>query len=151
LEKIMKYPLLLGLVAFGFAVSLGFGDEPKTAKTMGEKTMLKAVIHVNFADSDRQKHGLKNVSNILKEVKGEAEIVVVCHGAGIDLLVKEKSQLGDEVARLIKEKVRFVACENTLRDKSIPKDKLLPGVTTTPSGAVEVIRKQQEGFGYFKP
>ena len=78
-------------------------------------------------------------------------MVVVCHGAGIDLLVKEKSQYGDEVERLIKDKVRFAACENTLRDKAIPKDKLLPGVTTTPSGAVEVVRKQQEGFGYFKP
>ena len=147
----MKHPLFLGLVALGFAVSLGFGDEPEKPKSKGEKTMLKAVIHVNFADSDRQKHGLKNVSNILKEVKGEAEIVVVCHGAGIDLLVKEKSQHGDEVERLIKEKVRFAACENTLKDKAIHKDKLLPGVTTIPSGAVEVIRKQQEGFGYFKP
>lgn len=147
----MKYPLLLGLVALGFGVSLGFGDEPEKPKTKVEKSMLKAVIHINFFDSDRQKHGLKNVSNILKEVEGEAEIVVVCHGAGIDLLVKEKSQHGDEVERLIKEKVRFAACENTLRDKAIPKDKLLPGVTTTPSGAVEVIRKQQEGFGYFKP
>jgi len=147
----MKFPQFLGLVALGFAVSLGYGDEPEKPKSKGEKTMLKAVIHINFSDSDRQKHGLKNVSNILKEVNGDAEIVVVCHGAGIGLLVKEKSQHTEEVERLIKEKVRFEACENTLKDKSIPKEKLLPGVTTTPSGAVEVVRKQQEGFGYFKP
>jgi intracellular sulfur oxidation DsrE/DsrF family protein len=147
----MKYPLFLGLVALGFAVSLGFSDEPQESKSKGEKTMLKAVIHVNFSDSDRQKHGLKNVSNILKEVQGEAEIVVACHGEGIGLLVTEKSQHADEVERLIKEKVRFVACENTMRDRSITKDNLLPGVTTIPSGAVEVIRKQQEGYGYFKP
>lgn len=147
----MKRSLFLGLVALGVAASLGLGDEPEKSKAKGEKAVLKAVVHINFADSDRQKHGLKNVSNILKEVKGEAEIVVVCHGAGIDLLVKEKSQHADEVGRLIKEKVRFAACENTLKDKGIPKDNLLPGVTTTPSGAVEVIRKQQEGFGYFKP
>lgn len=147
----MKRCLFLGLVALGFAASFGLGDGPEKSKAKGEKPMLKAVVHINFADSDRQKHGLKNVSNILKEVKGEAEVVVVCHGAGIDLLVKEKSRHADEVARLVKEKVRFAACENTLRDKSIPKEKLLPGVTTIPSGAVEVIRKQQEGFGYFKP
>ena len=55
------------------------------------------------------------------------------------------------MAELVKAKVRFEACENTLRDKAIPKDRVLPGVTTTPSGAVEVVRKQQEGFGYFKP
>lgn len=49
------------------------------------------------------------------------------------------------------EGVRFAACENTLRDKSIPKENLLPGIATVPSGAVEVIRKQHEGYGYFKP
>lgn len=113
--------------------------------------MLKVVVHINFSDAERQKHGLTNVANILKEVKGEAEVVVICHGAGIGLLVQEKSQNADQVEQLIKAKVRFAACENTLREKSIPKDKLLPGVTTTPSGAVEVVRKQQEGFGYFKP
>lgn len=144
----MKQALFLGLVVSGCTGGAGLGDEPQA---QGEKTMLKAVLHINFADSDRQKHGLKNVSNILKEVKGEAEIVVVCHGAGLDLLVTGKSQHADEVERLIKEKVRFAACENTLRDKAIPKDKLLPGVTTTPSGAVEVLRLQQDGFGYFKP
>lgn len=142
------------LVAVGVVVSagspVGSRAEDKPSPKEAAK-MLKVVVHVNFSDSDRQKHGLKNVSNILKEVKGEAEIVVVCHGAGIELLVKEKSQHADEVGRLLKEKVRFAACENTLREKAISKDKLLPGVTTTPAGAVEVIRKQQEGFGYFKP
>ena len=112
--------------------------------------MLKAVVHINFTDSERQKHALKNVTNILKEEKS-AEIEVVCHGGGIGLLVKDMTAQADDVARLINEGVRFAACENTLRDKSIPKENLLPDVTTVPSGAVEVIRKQQEGFGYFKP
>jgi len=147
----MKFPPLFGLVVLGLVAGLCRGDEPDKLNVMGEKTVLKVVVHINFADSDQQKHGLKNVSNILKEAKGEVEIIVVCHGAGIDLLVKEKSHHAEEVKRLIKEKVRFAACENTLKDKSIPKENLLPGVTTTPSGAVEVIRKQQEGFGYFKP
>lgn len=129
---------------------VGSRAEEKPSPKEGKK-VLKAVVHVNFSDAERQKHGLKNVANILKEVKGEAEIVVVCHGAGIDLLVKGKSQNADQVEQLVKAKVRFAACENTLREKAIPKADLLTGVTTTPSGAVEVIRKQQEGFGYFKP
>ncbi len=148
----MKRFILLALVAVGLTVGLGLRGDSQDRATApeGRKSMLQAVIHVNFADSERQKHGLKNVANILKQEKG-AEIVVVCHGGGIGLLVRDKSEHADEVARLIKEGVRFVACENTLRDKSIPKETLIPGVTTTPSGAVEVIRKQQEGFGYFKP
>ncbi|MEX1027675.1 MAG: DsrE family protein [Candidatus Paceibacterota bacterium] len=148
----MKRFIPLVLVAAGLTVWLGLrgesGDRAKASE--GGKPMLRAIVHINFADSERQKHGLKNVTNILKEEKG-AEIEVVCHGGGIGLLVKDQTDHADEVARLIKEGVRFAACENTLRDKSIPKENLLPDVTTVPSGAVEVIRKQQEGFGYFKP
>ncbi|MEO6811474.1 MAG: DsrE family protein [Isosphaeraceae bacterium] len=147
----MKYTLLLAVATLGFAVSLGFGGESDTLKSKGETTMLKTVIHINFADADRQGGGLLNVGHMLHEAKGEAEIVVVCHGAGINLVVKNKSQHSDEVERLIKEKVRFIACESTMRDKSITKDMLLSGVTTTPSGSTMVVRKQQEGFSYFKP
>lgn len=150
--------IVFGLaIGFGLALAASAGafrpaDGPAPKDTPKETPkMLKAVIHVNFADAERQKHGLKNVTNILKEVKGAAEIEVVCHGAGIELVVKDKGTHADEVARLIKEGVTFAACENTLRDKSIPKGSLLPGVVTVPSGAVEVIRKQQDGFGYFKP
>ena len=114
------------------------------------KGMFKAVVHVNFTDSERQKHGLKNIANMLKEVK-TGDIEVVCHGGGIGLLVKDKSPDASEVERLMTEGVRFVACENTLKDKSIPKDSLISGVTTVPSGAVEVVRKQQDGYGYFRP
>ena len=148
----MKRFIPLVLVAVGLTVWLGLrGESQDRFKAAdGGKPMLKAVVHINFADGERQKHGLKNVANILKEMKG-AEIEVVCHGGGIGLLVKDKSEHTDEVARLIKEGVRFAACENTLRDKSIPKENLLPGIATVPSGAVEVIRKQHEGYGYFKP
>jgi len=148
----MKRFIPLALVAASLAVCLGLRgeSEDRVKASEGSKPMLKAILHINFTDSERQKHGLKNITNILKAEQG-AEIEVVCHGGGIGLLVKDKTEYADEVARLIKEGVRFAACENTLRDKSIPKENLLPDVTTVPSGAVEVIRKQQEGFGYFKP
>lgn len=150
----MRRFALLAVAAASLTAWLGLrgesGEQPKPPSE-GAKPMLKAVIHVNFADAERQKHGLKNVTNILKDVKGAAEIVVVCHGGGIGLVVKDQSQHAADVERLRKEGVRFAACENTMRDKSIPKENLLPGVTTVPSGAVEVIRKQQEGYGYFKP
>lgn len=146
--------IVFGLaIALGLAVAappVGFPADDKPAPKEAPK-MFKAVVHVNFADAERQKHGLKNVSNMLKEVKGAAEIEVVCHGAGIALVVKDKGEHADEVARLVKAGVKFAACENTMRDKSIPKENLLPGVTTVPSGAVEVVRKQQDGYGYFKP
>ena len=88
--------------------------------------------------------------NILKEVP-DAKVEVVCHGAGISLLVQDETKHADKVLELIGKEVSFVACENTLKDKSIPKEKLLAGVTTVPAGAVEIISRQQEGYSYFKP
>ena len=112
--------------------------------------MLKAVVHVNFADAERQGHGLKNIANILKEAP-DSQIEVVCHGAGISLLVKDQTKHADQIQTLIKQGVQFAACQNTMKEKNISNDNLLQGITTVPSGAVEVIRKQQQGFGYFKP
>ena len=61
--------------------------------------MFKAVIHINFSDSERQKHGLKNVANMLQDVQGDFEIEVVCHGSGIGLLVRDQSDHAAEVGR----------------------------------------------------
>lgn len=38
-----------------------------------------------------------------------------------------------------------------MRDKGIKRGDLLDGVGTVPAGAVEVIRRQQAGYGYFRP
>ena len=127
-------------------------NQPQLEKTSRkENAMLKTVVHINFADSERQEHGLKNIENILRELGNTTEIEVVCHGAGISLLVKDKSSHADQVAALIKQGVRFAACENTMKQKQIAFEQLLSGVTTVPSGAVEILRKQSEGYGYFKP
>ena len=115
-----------------------------------EPVMLKAVVHINFADSARQEAGLKNIENILKE-EGDAQIEVICHGEGISLLTQKMTPHLDLLQTLMKHGVRFVACENTMKKKSLSKSDLVEGSTTVPSGAVEVIRKQSEGFGYFRP
>ena len=150
----MRRGIMFGtaVVAAGALTWFAAQTQPAGAQpAKGERAMLKAVVHVNFGDAERQKHGLKNVTNMLKAEGGKAEVVVVCHGPGIALVVKDKSPDAGEVERLIKEGVTFEACENTLKDKGIPKESLIPGVTTVPSGAAEVVRRQQDRFGYFKP
>lgn len=125
--------------------------EPLDKSSQENQQMLKAVFHVNFGDAERQEHGLKNIENIVKEV-ADARIVVVCHGEGITLVEKKQAKHHfDSVEALMKKGVRFVACENTMKKKSLSKGDLASGTATVPSGAVEVIRKQQEGYGYFRP
>ncbi len=116
--------------------------------------IVKVVVHVNFAQTTHERIGLKNVNNILKAAGAEglkADLEVVCHGDGIRLVEKARSELAAEVAALAEQGVRFVACQNTMRERSIGADDLLPGVGTVPSGAYEVVRRQQVGYAYFKP
>lgn len=134
------------------ALTLGISAGVTPARCEDPAGPLRVVVHVNFPETGRQGHGLKNIANILREVGDNgATIEVVCHGAGIGLLEKTRTEHADPVAELIKRGVRFVACENTMRQKSIRKEDLLPGVGTVPSGAVEVVRKQRDGYAYFKP
>src|SRR4051812_10045533 len=136
-------------VAAGLALAILLALSP--ASVRAEDGPLKVVVHVNFPETGAQGAGLRSVGNLLKEEPG-ARVEVVCHAAGIALVEKARSDHPDAVAALIKKGVSFVACENTMRQKSIRKEDLLPGVGTVPSGAVEVVRKQRkDGYAYFKP
>ncbi|MBX6315580.1 MAG: DsrE family protein [Isosphaeraceae bacterium] len=140
---------LSGLLVAG--MMLGMAQVTARAEDQSGGAVLKVVVHVNFPEPGRQGHGLKNVVNILKEAP-DTRVEVVCHGAGIGLVEKTRTEHAEAVEALIQQGVRFVACENTMRQKSIRKEDLLPGVGTVPSGAAEVVRKQQrDGFAYFKP
>ena len=121
-----------------------------TEQDKGATAMLKAVIHVNFGEPDRQEAALGNIENILKEVP-TAQIEVVCHGKGINLVVTKQAKHIEKMEALMKQGVMFVACENTMSKKDIGKESLITGVRTVPSGAIEVLRKQQTGYGYFRP
>lgn len=120
------------------------------AKQAAEVTMLKAIVHINFGDASRQEAGLKNIENTLKEAD-DTIIEVVCHGEGLSLLTAKEAKHAELVQSLMKHGVQFAACENTMRKKCVKKGDLLEGSATIPSGALEVIRKQSQGYGYFRP
>jgi uncharacterized protein len=141
---------LLALFTATLALAVVASADDKHEDQGASTAMLKAVVHVNFADPERQEDALGNIENILKDVP-TAQIEVVCHGKGITLVVTKQSQHAEKMNALMQQGVQFVACENTMRKKAIEKSALVTGVTTVPSGAVEVLRKQQEGYAYFKP
>ncbi len=142
----MKFACLHVVVLISVAV-IANADPPQQIEKI---PMLEAVFHVNFGDASRQESALGNIENILKEVP-EAKIEVVCHGEGIHLLEKLQSKHSAKVKSLASEGIRFVACENTMEKKSIDKSELLPVASTVASGAVEIIKKQHDGYSYFRP
>lgn len=149
----MKKWLPAGAILLGLAVLLAIVPAHGVG-SVEQDGSLKVVVHVNFAQTTHQKIGLKNVQNMLRTASAEgikAEIEIVCHGEGIRLVEKARTELADEVAAMANEGVRFVACENTMRERSLAREDLVPNVGTVPSGAFEIVIRQRDGYSYFVP
>jgi len=89
----------------------------------------------------------RNIMNIT----GNAQLEVVCYGPGLDLLMKEKTNVAKEIEELqTRFNVKFVACEFTMKRRGIEKTQLLSQITTVPAAVVEISSRQQEGWSYIK-
>ena len=112
------------------------------------------VYHVDNAAAQGLK-GLRNIRNHL-DVDPAAQIVVVTHADGVDLLM-EGAKAGDGtefaplVAALKNRGVRFEVCEITLKNRNLKKEQFILDADFTPSGVVRVAKLQKQGYAYIKP
>lgn len=91
-----------------------------------------------------------NIHNLLKGVAPEQiEVEVVSYGPGI-AFVKADSSAAAGIKELEGLQVHFAACANSMRAHNLTKADLIPGVDVVPSGIVEVVRRQEEGWTYIK-
>lgn len=80
-----------------------------------------------------------------------AKVEIVCHGPGIDLLVKDKTTVQNEIQELTtKYQIIFAACEATLKRTGIDRSRLLSQAIVVPIANLEISTKQQNGWTYIK-
>ncbi len=134
----------LQILAFSLLLCLGcaFG------KAQGK------VHHVLFAvtssDEADWRLTMGNIRNLLTGLAPDSvEVEVVAYGPGLALVRKSSSAEAD-IQALEAKHVRFVACENSMRMQHVTTADLLEGVGTVPSGIVEVVKKQEQGWTYIK-
>jgi intracellular sulfur oxidation DsrE/DsrF family protein len=109
------------------------------------------VIQIDRQDPLTEKLVLHNTANMLKYYgKRNIQAEVVAYGPGIDLLLRHNKNAG-EVRRLTRQGVMFAACENTMRGMHITRNQLNPAAHPVPSGAVAVVKRQQQGWAYLRP
>lgn len=138
-------------LAVGCAAPADPASAPVFAPAPAPAGAVKAVFHVNTGDLTIQDNVLKNIAAAVGNLKEKAVLEVVCHSDGIDLLHKDRSAYPQRIEQLRVHGVRVVACGGTLRDRKIKPEELLPGIVIVPSATVEILTRQQEGYGYFKP
>jgi uncharacterized protein len=109
----------------------------------------RTVFQMATGDSSAQVALVKQLNNFLNAVP-DVKIEVVCHGPGINTLVTDKTKVYDQIQELTKRGVVFAACENTMKDKKITKDQIIPEATFVPAAIVELVKRQEEGWTYIK-
>ena len=134
---------LLALVAILFSLFPHRSNSQDTGETH------KIIFQLTDNDARSQK-ALTNQLKNLTDGWPDAQIEVVVHSAGINFLMKEKTEFKSEIEALVIKGVRFNACENTLKSKEIDKSEILEVAGFVPMGIGEVVLKQEAGWSYIK-
>ena len=111
----------------------------------------KVVFQISDAEPAKWNLALNNVRNLQTELPDdESDLEVVVYGPGIGML-KGDSPIASRVADALKNSVKVVACENTMKGMKLTYADMLPNIGYVPAGVVELMRKQQQGYAYIRP
>jgi intracellular sulfur oxidation DsrE/DsrF family protein len=59
--------------------------------------------------------------------------------------------VGDRIADTLHDDIKVVACQVTMKAQNLTDNDMLPHIGYVPSVAVELIKKQQQGYTYIRP
>lgn len=137
------------LAKLGLALLLFFGLSP-FQQLVAQEVKHKIVMQLADNDPQVQKGLLKQLTNLKDGYGDEVLIEVVCHGPGLDLLHSERSSHREKLLELKDRGIIFIACENTLKGRNIPREAIMPEFDFVPMGIGEIIEKQEAGWSYIK-
>ncbi|MCP4182084.1 MAG: hypothetical protein GY761_02015 [Hyphomicrobiales bacterium] len=141
------------IIIAAFIVALtGFG-------TFAADNIHHVAFHVDQNDPKVMNMTLNNVKNVKKyyDAKGEKVVIeVVAYGPGLMMYSEAKSPVKQRIAAMALEisDLKFSACGNTHRKmskKAGKKVELISEAEMVPSGVVQLIALQEEGYSYVRP
>jgi len=122
-------------------------------QAQAQATPVKNKVVFQVSDNDPGKWGLtlNNAQNLQTDLGAQTvDLEIVVYGPGIAMLKAESLQ-ANGIADAIKNGVKVVACENTMKAVKLTHADMLPNIGYVPAGVVELMRKQQQGYAYIRP
>ena len=143
----MKTIAVAGLLALAATCAVAEGKDHKVA------------VHVDQNDPAVMNMALNNVANLIDYYTEQGDTVtveVVTYGPGLTMLIAGQSPVADRIATMAMEHdtLTFDACANTLagmEKKAGEKIPLMTEATVVPSGVVQLITLQEDGYAYVRP
>lgn len=121
----------------------------------------RVAIQVNQNDPQVMNLALNNAGNVIEYYRAknqDVDIDIVTYGPGLHMLRSDTSPVQDRLKQLKEAafpgKIQFSACDNTRQrmekaeGRAIP---ILPDATVVPSGVVQLMELQEQGWSYIKP
>ena len=144
MKKLIMAMFVLGLSALG---------------ALAEGVTHYVAIHVDQSDPKVMNMALNNAKNITTfyEAQGDSVVIeMVAYGPGLTMLVEGKSPVADRIATmsLELENLSFSACGNTMRKMAAKTGQevvLLDEAQMVPSGVVQLVSLQEQGYAYIRP
>ncbi len=111
---------------------------------------VKIVFDVTSADQKIHSSTIRHVMGMSKAYPNSTFQVVI-HSTALPMVLHGDSSVSDEIEPLTAlDNVTFNVCEMTLKRYELTQSDLLNGVGTVPDGILEIVMRQNEGWGYIK-
>ncbi|WP_242133681.1 DsrE family protein [Aestuariivivens marinum] len=76
---------------------------------------------------------------------------IIAYGEAVPMMMKNQSVVADEILKYIEnQNISFTACEVSMSLFNIKREQLLEGVKTVANAVDDIVKKQNEGWGYIK-
>ena len=117
---------------------------------VAQRSDYKVIFDLTSRDTLDQKNLVRWLTEI-SNANPEARMEVVMYAKGLEMVVKDKSAVAEEITRLRANKnISFKVCAVAMKNNNIGSDQLLAGIEVVPDGIYEIISRQKEGWGYIK-
>lgn len=115
--------------------------------------MSKVIFHVD--EPDRWPLALINAGNLIQYGRTENipfQVEILANSRAVARLTPEGAAgLRPQMEALSQSGVRFAGCRIAMENLKIGGGDLLPFAETVPSGVVELVFRQEEGYSYIRP
>jgi len=135
-----------------FLTVLLFSSSPFSAQTSSAEIDLaqhKIIMQLTSGDTNVHKMVVRQIGNLLAAAPN-SKIEVVCHATGINMLMTSHTKVQSKIIELKTKGVEFIACENTMLEKKIAKEEIIPEAGYVKVGVLEIVRKQEQGWSYIR-
>lgn len=144
-----------------FAATLLALTAPALGLAADKPTAHRIAIQVDQSDPAVMNLALNNASNVIEYYRSKGEDVkveIVAYGPGLNMLREDTSPVKDRIKQLkdvsFPSDIKFAACNNTkqgMEKREGHKIEIIPQAHIVPSGVVELMELQEQGWSYVRP